>query len=89
MDFAGLRGKEDLAGLHAYVYAFDAAETEVAARAVQHYCAAGVYHVGLEQHFVDVAVVGDDVCFRCREMQTPVAEVLVYDVDGVVFEGGV
>jgi hypothetical protein len=63
VDFARLRGKQDLAGLHADVDAFYAAETEIASGPVQHYGAAGVYHVGLEEHFVNVAVVGDDVGF--------------------------
>lgn len=42
VDFASLRGEQDLAWLDADVYAFDAAETEVGAWTVQHDCAAGV-----------------------------------------------
>lgn len=89
VDFARLRRQQHLAGLHADVYAFDAAEAQVAARPVQHDGAAGVDHVGLEEHFVDGAVVGDHVELRGRQVQPPVAEVLVDDVDGVVFEGRV
>jgi hypothetical protein len=89
VDFTGLRREEDLAWLHAYVDALDAAETEVRARTVQHDGAAGVDHVCLEQHFVNVAVVVDDVEFGGREVQAPVAEVAVNDVYGVVFKGGV
>lgn len=61
MDLASLCGKEHLAWLYADVHAFDAAEAEVAAWTVQHDCAATVDHVGLEKHFVDVAVIVDDV----------------------------
>jgi hypothetical protein len=53
---------------------------------VQHDCGARVYHVCLEKDFVDDAVVGDEFHFACRQVQAPVAEVLVYDVDGVVLE---
>jgi len=42
--------------------------------------------VRLEQHLVDNTVVVDDFEFGGREVQTPVDEVGVYDVDGVVFE---
>jgi hypothetical protein len=72
--------------LHADVYAFDAAEAEITAGSVQHDGAAGVDHVCLEEHFVDVAVVVYNVEFGRREVQAPVTEVLVDDVDGVVFE---
>jgi hypothetical protein len=87
--FTGLRRQENLAWLHAYIDALDAAETEVGARAVQHDGAACVDHVCLEQHFVHVAVVVDNVEFGGRKMQAPVAKVAVDDIDGVVFKGGV
>ena len=56
---------------------------------MQHDGAAGVDHVCLEEHFVDVAGGGDDVEFGRGQVQAPVAQVLVDDVDGVVFKGGV
>jgi hypothetical protein len=87
--FTGLRRQEDLAWLHAYIDALDAAETKVGAWAVQHNGAACVDHVCLEQHFVDVTIVIDDVEFGGRKVQAPVAKVAVDDVNGVVFKGGV
>jgi hypothetical protein len=42
--------------------------------------------VRLEEHFVDMAVVGDDVCFRGGQVEAPVAQELVDDIDGVVFK---
>lgn len=63
VDLPGLRGKQHLSRLHADIHALDAAEAQVAARPVQHDCAAAVDHVGLEEDFVDVAGVVDDIDF--------------------------
>lgn len=89
MDFAGLCGKEDLTRLDADIYALDAAEAQVAARSVEHDGAAGIDHMCLEEHFVDMAIVVDDVQFAWRKVEPPVAEVAIHDVDGVVLEGAV
>jgi len=78
-----------LSRLHAYIHALDAAKAQITPGAVQHDGAACVDHVCLEQHFVDVAVVVYDVEFGDGEVQAPVTQVLVYDVDGVVLEGRV
>lgn len=40
----------------------------------------------LEKNFIDMPVVVDNVEFGRRKMKAPVAKILVYDVDGVVFE---
>jgi hypothetical protein len=89
VDFPGLRGKKHLAWLHANVYALDAAETEVAAWAVKHDCAAAIHHMCLEENLVDVSIVVDNVEFGWGQVESPIAEVLVYDVDSVVLECGV
>lgn len=81
-----LRREQHLAWLHAYVHVLYSAEAEVGAWPVQHDGAAGVDHVCLEEHLIDVAVVVDDFELGCREMETPVNEVGIYDVDGMVFE---
>ena len=58
VNLSRLRRQQDLAWLHAYVYAFDASETQITARPVQHDGAAGIHHVRLEEDLVDVAVIG-------------------------------
>jgi hypothetical protein len=45
--------------------------------------------MGLEEHFVHEAVVADNVGFRGRQVQPPIAKILVHDIDGVVFKGGI
>lgn len=43
----------------------------------------------LKQHLVDMTVVVDNLKFRERKMQPPIAEVLINDVDGMVLKGRV
>jgi hypothetical protein len=57
VNLSRLRRQQDLAWLHAYIHAFDASKAQIAARPMQHDCAAGIYHVRLEEDLVDVAVV--------------------------------
>lgn len=78
-----------MAGLDADVDSLHAPEAKVASGAVQHDGAAGVNHVCLEEDFVDYAVVVDDVEFVYGKVQTPISQVLINDVDGVVLESGV
>lgn len=89
VNFSGLRGKKHLARLHADIHALDAAETEVAAWAVKHDCTAAVHHVCLEEDLVHVSIVVDDVEFGWGQVESPIAEVLVYDVHSMVLERGV
>lgn len=86
VNLACLRRKQHLAWLHAYVYVLYTAEAKVGARAVQHDGAACVDHVGLEKHFVDLAVVVDDFELVGREVQAPVHQIRIHDVDGMVLE---
>ena len=86
MYFARLSRQKHLAWLNADIHALDAAETKITAGAMQHDCASGVDHVCLEEHFVNVAVIVDNVEFGRGQVEAPVTEVLVHDVDGVVFE---
>jgi hypothetical protein len=56
---------------------------------VEHDGATGVHHMCLEQDFVDVAVIVDYVKFGRRQMESPVAEILVNYVDRMVLKGRV
>lgn len=85
VDLARLGREQHLPGLHADVDVLDAPEPEVGAWSVQHDGAAGVDHVRLEEQLVDLPVVVDDLELVGGEVQTPVHEVRVYYVDGVVF----
>lgn len=89
MNLAGLCGQQHLSWLHADVHTFDAAEPQITTRPVQHNRGAGIDHMCLEEHLIDYAVVVDDVKFADGQVQTPVREVLVDDIDGVVFKGRV
>lgn len=48
-----------------------------------------MHHVRLEQHFVDVPVIVDNIEFGGGKVEAPVAEVAIYHVDGMVLKGGV
>lgn len=89
MDLPRRRGQQHLSRLHADIHALDAAKAQIASWPVQHDCAAGVHHMRLKEHFVDVAVVVDNVEFGGGKMESPVAEVAIYNVDGMVFKGGI
>jgi hypothetical protein len=84
-----LRGKENLARLYADVYPLYSSEAEVASRSVQHDCAACVDHVCLEEYLIDDTIVAHNVELRRWKMKPPIAEILVYNIDGVIFECGV
>jgi hypothetical protein len=53
---------------------------------MQHYRASGVYHMCLEQHFIDVSIITDEFGFGLGKVQAPVTQVLVYNIDGVVLK---
>ena len=53
---------------------------------MQHDRAASVHHVCLEEHFIDMAVIVDNVEFGGGKVEAPVAEVLIDNVDGVILK---
>ena len=89
MDLAGLRGEKDLARLYANVHSLYSSETEVASRPVQHDCAAGIDHVCLEEYFVHDTVRVYNVEFGCREVKSPIAEILINNINSMIFECGI
>jgi hypothetical protein len=86
MDLASLRRKENLARLYADVHSLYSSKTKVAARSVQHDCTAGIDHMCLEEYFVNDAVSVHDVEFGWWEVKSPIAEILIYNINSMVFK---
>lgn len=87
MDFSRLCRQQDLAWLHTDVDPFDSSESKVTSWPVQHNGATCIDHVCLEQHLVDDAVVVHNIHLGLREVQSPIAQVLVDDIDSMVLKG--